>query len=65
MKDDVPVFCLNDSECKALFALLKKNEEDLNAIESSLLHRLEKTIYSILSIQEIEELIPEPVSKPG
>ncbi|MDR0719630.1 MAG: hypothetical protein LBF78_08345 [Treponema sp.] len=65
MKDDVPDFCLSDSECKALFALLKKNEEDLNAIESSLLYRLEKTLYSILSIQEVEELISEPVSKLG
>jgi hypothetical protein len=57
MKDDVPDFCLNDSECKALFALLKKNEEGLNPVESSLLLRLEKTFYSTLSIQEIEELI--------
>jgi hypothetical protein len=64
MKDGFPDFCLNDSECKALFALLKKNEEGLSAIESSLLLRLEKTLYAILSIQEIEELI-EPFPKLG
>ena len=43
-------------ECKCLFHKLKKEESRLNDDELFILQRVEKMLYSRLSIREIEEL---------
>ena len=47
-------FSLED--CKCLFHRLKKDESNLKDEERSILQRLEKILYSKLSIKEIEDL---------
>ena len=43
-------------DCKFLFQRLKKEESNLKDKERSILQRLEKLLYSKLSIREIEDL---------
>ena len=50
------VFGLTMEECKCLFGRLKRDEETLSDEELYILKRLEKTMYSRLSIKEIEDL---------
>jgi len=47
-------FSLED--CKHLFCRLKKEETFLTDEELCILHRIEKVLYSNLSIREIEDL---------
>ena len=47
-------FSLED--CKCLFRRLKKDEPNLKDEERSIFQRLEKVLYSKLSIKEIEDL---------
>ena len=51
-----PGLFLNLDECKCLFNKLKKDENGLTDCESYILQRLEKMLYSRLSIKEIEVL---------
>lgn len=53
---DEMVFGLTMEECKCLFGRLKRDEETLSDEELYILKRLEKTMYSRLSIKEIEDL---------
>jgi hypothetical protein len=48
---------LNFKECKCLYRKLKTEESRLRDDELSILQRIEKTLYSRLSIKEIEELL--------
>ena len=47
---------LNLEDCKCLFRILKKKETDLLNDELLILHRIEKLLYSSLSIREIDDL---------
>ena len=47
---------LSPEECKCLFRKLKKEESRLNDDELFILQKVEKMLYSKLSIKEIEEL---------
>ena len=47
---------INLDECKCLFRKLKKEESKLNDNELFILQKIEKMLYSGLSIKEIEEL---------
>ena len=47
---------LSLEDCKCLFRRLKKEESNLQDKERSILQRLEKILYSKLSIREIEDL---------
>ena len=47
---------LSLEECKCLFHWLKKHEFNLSDDVRFVLQRLEKTLYSRLSIREIEDL---------
>jgi hypothetical protein len=49
-------FFLDIEECKTLFGRLKKNEDGLSYEERKILLRLERFLYSKLSIREVEEL---------
>jgi len=46
----------NLQECKCLYSRLKKEEAKLADDELFLLNRLQKMLYSVLSIREIEDL---------
>ena len=46
----------NLDECKRLFHILKNEETGLSNDELLLLHRIEKFLYSNLSIKEIDDL---------
>jgi hypothetical protein len=50
-------FSLNFKECKCMYRKLKLEESRLRDDELSILQRIEKTLYSRLSIKEIEELL--------
>ena len=47
---------LNLTECKSLFRKLKKDEPKLTDDELLILHKIEKKLYSELTIWDIEEL---------
>ena len=47
---------LDLEDCKCLFQRFKKEEANLKDKERSILQRLEKFLYSKLSIREIEDL---------
>ncbi|MDR0312471.1 MAG: hypothetical protein LBI14_02615 [Treponema sp.] len=47
---------LNFKECKCLYRKLKPEESKLRDDELSILQRIEKMLYSRLSIREIEEI---------
>ena len=47
---------LDAEECKCLFRKLKKDESKLNNDELFILLKIEKALYSMLSIKEIEDL---------
>ncbi|MDR1466549.1 MAG: hypothetical protein LBI40_02890 [Treponema sp.] len=49
-------FSLNEQELKALFTRLKREESSLSVIEAGILKKAEKTLFSMLSVQEMEEL---------
>ena len=53
--DETGLF-LTLEDCKCLFQRLKKEEPNLKDKERNLLQRLEKFLYSKLSIKEIEDL---------
>jgi hypothetical protein len=53
--DDTRIF-LDLEECKVLFRSLKINEKNLSGSERGLLRKVERFLYTRLSIQEIEEL---------
>ncbi|MDR2617358.1 MAG: hypothetical protein LBC62_00685 [Treponema sp.] len=47
---------LDFDDCKALFRGLKKNEAGLSGPERDILRRIERILYTRLSIREFEEL---------
>lgn len=47
---------LDLEECKCLFRKLKKDENNLSGDERFIFQKMEKLLYSGLSIREIEEL---------
>ena len=49
-------FFINLEDCKCLFQRLKREESNLNEKELSIFQRLEKVLFSKLSIREIEDL---------
>ncbi|MDR0784622.1 MAG: hypothetical protein LBE74_01890 [Treponema sp.] len=49
-------FPLNEQELKALFVRLKKEESSLSIVEANILKKAEKTLFSILSVQDMEKL---------
>jgi hypothetical protein len=49
-------FSLNEQELKALFVRLKREETSLSIVEADVLKRVEKALFSLLSVQDMEEL---------
>ncbi|MDR0644265.1 MAG: hypothetical protein LBG05_05035 [Treponema sp.] len=49
-------FFLNEQELKALFVRLKKEETTLSVVEANILKKAEKTLFSILSVHDMEKL---------
>jgi hypothetical protein len=50
------VFFLSPEECKCLYRKFKKEESKLSDDELCIFNRMEKMLYSKLSIKEIEDL---------
>ena len=50
-------FCFSLKECKCIFRILKAMESKLNDEELYLLNKIEKLLYSRLTIKEINDLV--------
>jgi hypothetical protein len=55
---------LSPADCKALFPRLKNLEPYLDGPERSVLLRMEKFLYGVLPLDEIEELVGNPPELP-
>lgn len=47
---------LNSKELTGVYLYLKDNQDTLDGVVDSLLHRIEKELYQYISISELEEL---------